>query len=126
MPEKILHPQAADEYWFQEGCYILETANHPDDPELSIVRVRVEPGTRTRWHKLEQTSERYLIIEGEGRIDAGALVQKTVTPGDIVYIPAGTAQRIANTGQQDLVFYAICLPRFTPRCYRDLEEDHRD
>lgn len=122
MPETILHPQPASEYWFQEGCHIQETANHPDDPQVSIARVRVEPGTRTRWHSLVNTSERYLIIDGEGRVDAGLLVQQGVQAGDVVYIPAGTAQRITNTGERDLVFYAICAPRFTPACYRDLDE----
>lgn len=122
MPEKILHPQPASEYWFQEGCHILETANHADDPQVSIARVRVEPGTGTRWHKLDNISERYLIIDGEGWVDAGMLKEKKVQAGDIVYIPAGTAQRITNNGKHDLVFYAICSPRFTPGCYRDLEQ----
>ena len=122
MPATIFHPQPASEYWFREGCHILETANHADDPEVSIARVRVEPGGRTHWHKLDNVSERYLIIDGEGRVDAGMLEKKAVQAGDVVYIPPGTAQRITNTGKRDLVFYAICSPRFIPGCYRDLEQ----
>lgn len=122
MPATIFHPQPASEYWFQEGCHVLETANHADDPEVSIARVRVEPGTCTRWHRLDDISERYLIIDGEGRVDAGTLENKKVQAGDVVYIPPGTAQRITNTGKDDLLFYAICSPRFSAACYRDLEQ----
>ena len=34
----------ANEYYFEEGCYITEISNSTDDPKLSIVRARVEPG----------------------------------------------------------------------------------
>lgn len=36
-------------------------------------------------------------------------------------IPAGVAQRIANTGTSDLLFYELCTPRFRKEAYRDLE-----
>ena len=41
-----------------------------------------------------------------------------VGPGDIVLIPAGTPQRIRNPGDEDLVFYCICTPRFDESDYR--------
>jgi mannose-6-phosphate isomerase-like protein (cupin superfamily) len=41
--------------------------------------------------------------------------------GDVVIIPAGARQRISNTGTIDLVFLAICVPRFTPGAYVDIE-----
>jgi hypothetical protein len=31
------------------------------------------------------------------------------------------AQRIANLGDADLLFLAICTPRFVPACYESLE-----
>jgi mannose-6-phosphate isomerase-like protein (cupin superfamily) len=46
--------------------------------------------------------------------------QADVRPGDVVVIPAGVAQSIANTSARDLVFYCICTPRFTPACYEAL------
>ena len=46
---------------------------------------------------------------------------QAVQPGDVVIIPPLCRQRIANTGGSDLVFLAICSPRFRPGCYEDLE-----
>ena len=37
-------------------------------------------------------------------------------------IPAGCRQRITNTGRDDLVFLALCTPRFVPASYEDLED----
>ena len=37
--------------------------------------------------------------------------------------PAGTAQRITNTGESDLIFLCVCMPRFTPDSYESLEEE---
>lgn len=121
MSEKIFRSDIQDEYWFQEGCHILEVANHPDDPQVSIARARVEAGVATQWHCLHETWERYLIIAGEGFAEIGDLAAARVSAGDVVLIPPDTRQRIRNTGSQDLVFYAICSPRFTPECYQSLE-----
>lgn len=121
MPEKIHRSNMQDEYWFQEGCHILEVANDPDDPQVSIARARVEPGVTTQWHYLHETWERYLIIAGEGIAEIGDLAPAQVSAGDVVIIPPDTRQRIRNAGIQDLIFYAICSPRFTPECYRYLE-----
>ena len=121
MSERIYRGDAQDEYWFQEGCHILEVANHPADPQVSIARARVEPGLVTQWHCLHETWERYLIVAGAGVAEIGASEPTPVSAGDVVSIPPGTRQRIRNTGTQDLVFYAICSPRFTPACYRSLE-----
>ena len=45
-----------------------------------------------------------------------------VSPGDVVEIPAGTAQRITNHDTEDLLFLGVCLPRFTPDAYTALED----
>lgn len=39
----------------------------------------------------------------------------------MVVIPPDTDQRIANTGTSDLVFLAICTPRFREEAYQDTE-----
>lgn len=109
------------EYYFEEGCFITELHNTGDDPEVSVARARVEVGRITRWHSLEAIRERYLIVEGSGQVEIGDEAPHTVCPGDVVQIPAGCRQRIANTGTDDLVFLAICTPRFVPSAYRDLE-----
>jgi len=122
MQEKIIHARSIEEYWFHEGCHIMEIANHPNDPDVSIARARVEPGQQTAWHQLSRVTERYLIVEGNGIVEIGEENPTSVGNGDVVIIPAGLRQRIRNSGNSDLVFYAICTPRFTPDCYQQLEE----
>lgn len=119
----IQRPNESAEYWFEEGCHILELANSADDPDLSIARARVDPGQTTRWHTLSATTERYVILAGEGIVELGKDLRESVTTGDVVRIPAGIVQRIRNCGTEDLVFLAICSPRFTPECYTAMEPD---
>ena len=118
MQAKVLYARPEQEYWFEEGCHILEVANHRDDPQVSIARARLEPGMITQWHSLHRTWERYLIVAGTGIAEIGDLEPARVGPGDVVCIPPDTRQRIRNVGGGELVIYAICSPRFTPACYR--------
>ena len=124
MPKPQVIPNIhTPEYFFEEGCHITEWWNSPEDDQVSIARARVEPGMTTRWHRLRETTERYVMLEGQGRVEIGVLVPQTVTTGDVVVIPPGVRQRIANTGDGDLVFLAICTPRFAPGCYEDVEPE---
>ncbi|MET0069158.1 MAG: cupin domain-containing protein [Candidatus Thiodiazotropha sp.] len=121
MQARILRHDASKEYFFQEGCFINELSNHDGDGELSIARARVEPGVRTRLHCLNRTTERYCIISGEGEVEIEGLPAQSVAAGDVVLIPPGSSQRISNRGNVDLIFIALCTPRFDPRDYVDLE-----
>lgn len=110
------------EYFFEEGCFITEWSNGAHDEALSVARARLPPGETTRWHALANTTERYVIVSGRGRVELGDGTDADVAPGDVVIIPPGTAQRITATGGADLVFLALCTPRFRPGNYRDLED----
>ena len=107
-----------NEYFFHEGCFINELSNSVDDADVSIAQARVEPGKTTKWHSLRNTTERYVIISGTGRVELGHKQTATVSPGDIVIIPADLPQRITNTGIEDLIFLAVCSPRFQRAAYR--------
>ena len=109
------------EYFFAEGCFITELSNSGDDPEVSIARARLEPDKTTRWHYLRGTTERYVVLQGVGLVEVDELPAQHMGDGDVVIIPAGARQRISNTGTIDLVFLAICVPRFTPGAYVDIE-----
>ncbi len=109
------------EYWFREGCHITEWSNGATDEDLSVARARVEPGQTTRWHRLAGTTERYVILEGRGRAEVGDELIDVIA-GDVVIIPPGQPQRITNTGEADLVFLAICTPRFQPANYSEVPE----
>jgi mannose-6-phosphate isomerase-like protein (cupin superfamily) len=119
MKPQILPLQVDDEFFIEEQCYIVEQLNHPDNPELSIARARVRPGVTTRWHKLNDTSEHYYILSGQGRVEIGDLAPTDIFAGAVVVIPPDCRQRICNTGKEDLIFLAICTPRFTPAQYQE-------
>ena len=83
------------EHLIAEGCFISELSNSADDPGISIARARLEPGNLKPNH---------------------------VSAGDVVLTPPAAHQRITNTGSIDLVFLAICSPRFTEAVYVDSED----
>jgi mannose-6-phosphate isomerase-like protein (cupin superfamily) len=114
---------AGAEFYTEEGCFINELSNIADDPSVSIARARVAPGVTTQWHRVRDTVERYVILEGRGRVEVGDLAPQEVGPGDVVLIPPSCRQRIANLGPGDLVFLAICSPRFVTDVYEPVLND---
>jgi mannose-6-phosphate isomerase-like protein (cupin superfamily) len=110
------------EFCTDERCHITELSNTPDDPDASIARARVEPGKTTRWHRLKGITERYYILSGKGIVEVGELAPTEVHSGDMVIIPPLVRQRIENTGKKDLIFLAICTPRFVEEAYEDIED----
>ncbi len=121
MQARIVHPEPSSEFYTSERCFILESWNNPEDEGVSIARARVPPGVTTALHAVSATVERYLIISGSGIVTVDTLLPTAVTPGDVVLIPPGKPQRVTNNGDTDLVFYAICTPRFQQSAYQALE-----
>lgn len=109
-----------EEFYFKEGCFIIEVSNSPDDPDVSIAHARVEQGNSTKWHWLDDTFERYVVLEGQGLVEVGAEEATEVKEGDVVLIPPQTRQRITNIGDGDLRFLAICTPKFSHTNYHNL------
>jgi mannose-6-phosphate isomerase-like protein (cupin superfamily) len=120
IPVPLIEHPTATEYFFAEGCFITEWWNTSADQAVSVARARVKPGVTTRWHRLRVVTERYLILEGQGRVEVGELPPEDVGPGAGVLIPPGVRQRITNMGDADLIFLAICTPRFTLTVYEDV------
>jgi|GEM_PF-65804 ribosomal-protein-alanine N-acetyltransferase len=118
-----VHRNNPQEYHFRENCFITEWWNSSADNRVSIARVRVERGVTTRFHWLEGTWERYIIIEGEGLVEIGGEEAVSVSKGDVAVIPPGVRQRITNTGEKDLIFLAVCTPRFVPENFHDCDDD---
>ena len=112
-----------DEFYMPEGCHIIEVSNSTDDPDVSIARARIEAGKTTRWHRLNGIAERYVILSGCGRVEIGTLAPANVNAGDVVVIPPMCRQRMTNTGAEDLIFLAICSPRFSYDAYQDIEDN---
>lgn len=105
-----------------EGCYIVEMRNLEDDPDCSVARARVDPGVKTKRHRLRETAERYVVLEGVGEVEIGDRPPAPVAPFDVVHIPAGVSQCIRNMGPGELIFLCICTPRFAPENYEGLED----
>ena len=122
MKETVRRLEIEDEFYTAEDCHIIEVSNSADDADVSIARARLEPGRTTRWHRLVDTTERYVILAGRGRVEVGSLPPTDVEAGDVVLIPPMCRQRITNTGADDLVFLAVCSPRYTDRAYEDIED----
>ena len=122
MKPAILKQKTDREFHIPENCHIIEVSNDRDDPDLSIARARVSPGITTRWHRLKGTAERYYIISGTGQVEIGTLPPRRVHAGDVVRIPPMCPQRITNMGTIDLIFLAICTPRFSNEAYEDIED----
>ncbi|MFQ6005054.1 MAG: cupin domain-containing protein [Woeseia sp.] len=111
-----------DEVWTGERCFIKELMNDPAIPEVSLAQCRVPPGTTTQLHRLS-VDEWYVINQGSGLMEVGSDTPFEVCPGDTIAIPAGVSQRITNTGESDLVFHCVCIPRFRSDSYESLEAD---
>ena len=109
------------EFHTDELCHITELANTPDDEALSVALARVAPGITTRWHRLRDTAERYVMIAGRGVVEVDGLAPCAVGPHDVVVIPPGCRQRIRNVGDGELLFYALCTPRFRAEAYEAAE-----
>ena len=121
MQTQIIKAKEADEYYFDEGCFILELSNSPADPGVSIARARVKAGVTTKLHRLKGVVERYVILAGTGIVEVGECEPQQVIAGDVVIIPSLCPQRITNIGIEDLVFLAICTPRFTENVYENMD-----
>ncbi|MFC1755540.1 cupin domain-containing protein [Thermoproteota archaeon] len=117
MNVEILKQDLSKEYFTPERCHILESSNSTNDKELSIARARVESGITTAFHYLDGVTERYIITQGYGRVQVGNQPTIEVGVGDVVIIPPNTRQRITNIGETDLIFYALCTPRFKEDSY---------
>lgn len=113
------HPDAA--FYTEERCYINELSNNADDDGCSIAQARVAPGVSTQLHAVKDTIERYVILQGQGRVYINNNPGQDVLSMDTIIIPAGVAQKIKNTGSEELIFLCICTPRFKQKNYLLLE-----
>ncbi|MDN5837058.1 MAG: cupin domain-containing protein [Nitrosospira sp.] len=121
MKAAILFEDLSGERYTQERSHIVETSNTLEDHQVSIARAPVVPAVTTRWHRLVGITERYYILSGNGQMEIDDSPAQTVHPGNVVRIPPACRQRITNMGADDLIFLAICSPRFTSAAYEDLE-----
>jgi mannose-6-phosphate isomerase-like protein (cupin superfamily) len=109
---KIIKGKSTNEFLTEEKCYISEILNSEELQGLSIATARVSPGVTTMLHSIKNTNEVYYILSGNGEMEIDGNVAGIAEPGDAVFIPANSTQRITNKTDEDLVFLCICSPRF--------------
>ena len=114
-PEWFVAAGDAGEFWTDERCFITELVNDDKVPDVSLAIARIEPGVRTQLHSLSGVEEIYVVRSGHGVIEIDG-VEQELGPGDQAIVPASVAQRITNTGPDDLSCYCLCRPRFRPGC----------
>lgn len=88
---------------------VLHPKNDPVSLTYSLAHATLLPGEKSRPHRLLNSSEVYIILQGQGTafIDG---VSKVLGPEDVLFIPADAEQYIVNTGSEELRFLCIVSP----------------
>lgn len=79
----------------------------------SVAKITLPPGGASLRHFHKHSEESYLIHTGTAHL---TLDQKTyeLLPGDAVLIEPYEVHQIANRGEEDLIFTAVCVPPWHP------------
>lgn len=75
----------------------------------SLALAKIDPGGKSLIHKLQSSSEVYIIVKGSGIMHIEDEV-RAVKSGNIIYIPKGVFQFIENDDVEELTFYCIVDP----------------
>ena len=75
-------------------------------PTHKVKRIEVLPGKRLSYQRHSRRSEHWMAVSGRARVTLDG-VEVLIAAGQTVDIPAGTAHRIENIGETDLVFIEI-------------------
>ena len=90
---------------------LLSPLNEAVTSRYSLAHATVKPGEITHAHRLK-SSEAYYILQGEGEMYIDDEKEK-VLPGQVIYIPPNSVQRIKNIGACELVFLCIVDPAWS-------------
>lgn len=84
------------------GSYtVLEEAN-----TFKVKRIEVLPGKRLSYQKHSQRAEHWFVVEGTARVTLDGR-EITVATGEAIDIPVGSAHRVENPGDKDLIFIEV-------------------
>lgn len=87
----------------------LEQSTH----RHSIAEVVIPPGKSSRRHYHPQAEKSYYVIQGTGLLEIDD-ASSTISSGDAVLIPAQSANKVFNRGDEDLVIIVVCVPAWEP------------
>lgn len=82
---------------------ILETSE-----THQVKRITVGPGQRLSYQRHQKREERWIIVSGKARVTLDD-VDTDYGPGDVAVIPFQAKHRMANSGEEPLVFIEVQL-----------------
>ena len=85
------------------GAYIVLD---DDASDHKVKRMIVHPGKRLSYQRHARRAEHWFIVSGRGTVTLAG-VERAVAPGDAIDVAMGADHRIANTGNEDLVFIEV-------------------
>ena len=77
-----------------------------EDRGFKVKRIEVLPGKRLSYQKHSQRAEHWFVVEGTAKVtldDKEILVRA----GEAIDIPIGTAHRVENPAEENLVFIEV-------------------
>jgi mannose-6-phosphate isomerase len=77
-----------------------------DAADHKVKRIEVLPGKRLSYQKHTKRSEHWFVVQGSGLVTLDG-VDVAVQAGNAIDIPLGAAHRIANVGEELLVFIEV-------------------
>ena len=84
------------------GSYtVLEEAS-----SFKVKRIEVLPGKRLSYQKHSQRAEHWFVVEGTAKVTLDGK-DITVRTGESIDIPIGSAHRVENPGDENLIFIEV-------------------
>jgi len=73
---------------------------------FKVKRIEVLPGKRLSYQKHSQRAEHWFVIEGTAKVTLDNR-DVLIAAGEAIDIPIGSAHRVENPGQEDLIFIEV-------------------
>lgn len=99
----------------EHGETVYETVGHAAGGATShsLAQIVLSPGCASQPHYHPTAEETYHILSGAGEIRIDD-TRRAIKPGDSIYVAPGAVHQITNTGPDNLIFLAVCVPAWTP------------
>ena len=73
---------------------------------FKVKRIEVLPGKRLSYQKHSQRAEHWFVVEGTAKVTLDDR-DLTVVAGEAIDIPIGSAHRVENPGDENLIFIEV-------------------
>jgi mannose-6-phosphate isomerase len=77
-----------------------------EDRGFKVKRIEVLPGKRLSYQKHAQRAEHWFVVEGTAKVTLDD-EETTVRAGESIDIPIGSAHRVENPAEENLVFIEV-------------------